>query len=74
VGSNSKAKLGQRKRGGRSLGGPQKNINVHRNVALFRIFYGIFLLLKVHLNENMKANYAKIEEVFLKKIKYSVTI
>jgi hypothetical protein len=62
--SNLKAKLGKKKQG-LTLSGPQKkNHNVHRNVASFRIFYGVFLLLKCNLNENMNAKYAKIEEVF----------
>jgi hypothetical protein len=44
-----------------------KKKKVHRNVALFQIFYGIYLLLKGHLNENMNVKYAKIEEVFSEK-------
>jgi hypothetical protein len=49
----------KKKKQGLTLDGPQKKkINVHRNVALFRIFYSIFLLLKGHINENMNSKYA----------------
>jgi hypothetical protein len=66
--SNSKPKLGKKKQG-LTLGWPPKKRKkyVHRNVASFPIFYGKFLLLKGHLNENMNVKYAKIVEVFFEK-------
>jgi helix-turn-helix protein len=71
--SNTKAKLGQKKQG-LTLGGPQKKINVHRNVALFRIFYDILYCSKVTLMKTLIRNSQKLKKYFLKKIKNSVTI